>query len=498
MSGFLKSMKLTFPLFLVVAAFVWGNSCNGPMPKTTVYASPGDLTNVEGLQECPFFNAFVDDQKAFVYYSKNALADSAYNGRGVSYLNFEMSYGPVMFDVVSNEAIDSFSIKPFEGEFEKVDSHKIHVVIEEPTKFLITLFLAESGMQDFIVSAEMPDWKKPKKDARGVLYLSPGVHKMGANWNPFKEGIHTLYLEGGAVLEATLNTLGTREVTILGRGIVSQAFAKNGKKEQPSWSAVNQGISITDCKKVKIDGVAVMGSPGCQLGIYNADEVLLKNIKLCGFGAGTNDGLHLFSRNVIADDLWIVASGDRITLNGKYDAQQSLAADEPIETRLTSCIAENIQIRNVVSYGVKSGADLMLSRNADANIRTVLVENIASLTPTDFGFLSALHSGDADIFDVVIIDSKLYHGNLVNVEILPGEESGKIRSLYLDDISLTGDFKAIGKRIQGYSNQRNIEDVIFTNVSLNGENIPTFHQMNITNNSFVKDIKVKVELRDEY
>lgn len=485
-------------LFLVLTLHV---GCNEPMPKTVVYPSPGNLAQIEGLSESDFFKVKVEADSAFVYYGKDEAPDTAYDGKGISFLSFEMSYGPVNLEVSTTEPIDSFSVTPFNGSTNLTNSTHLHVSFNEPDKLLLTVFLKKSGKQQLVLSAEMPDWKKPKVDERGVLYLKPGIHQKGENWDPFTEQIHTLYLEGGAVLQTTLNVKGGKSAHIKGRGIVTQAFAKHASRKDDDaepWFARCQGIAITNTKKVKIEGITVMNSPGCQLAVNNADELLMNNVKLCGFGEQDNDGLHLFSRNVIAEDLLVISSGDRITLNGLYDNQTSQSEGDKTANKLTGCIAENIQIRDFKAYGVKNGADIMLSKNANHDLRTVLIENVASLAPTSGGFIAANHHGKGGIFDVVIVNSKVYHSQLINVQIKKGVGQGKLRSLYLDNIDIDAQTSQIGSAIHGFSPERNVTDVIFTNLSAQGNFVKEFTQMGIKTNPFVSDIQVKVEIRDEY
>lgn len=493
----IRSILKTFPFL----AFFMLVSCNEPMPKTKLYAAPGDLSGITGVSESPYFGALIEGERAFVYYGKDDSADVAYRGKGVSFLNFEMSYGPVLMDVTTQEEIDSFRVQPNPGKFEMTGQKQINISVKEPTKFIVTVFSKENGQQNLIISAEMPDWKKPKEDAKGVLYLKPGVHKFGEGWNPFTNGVHTLYLEGGAVVEATLNVTGAKTVNIIGRGIFTQAFAKNPTRkegEQRAWMGSGMGISITDVKNVRVDGIAILNSPSCQLAINNADEVIMKNVKLCGFGEANNDGLHLFSRNVIAEDLFICSSNDRIVLNGVYDNQKELQQNEPLDNRLTSTIVENIQIRDAVLYGIKAGGDIMISRNANADIRSVFVEDMISLAETENGFVAALHDGEASIYDVIVVNSKVHHRNLLDVQILDNEKtSSKIRSMYLDDIIVESTKKNIGIQMAGASKERFITDVIFTNITATDGLITNIGEMNLEKNAFVKEIKVKVVERDE-
>ncbi len=480
-----SASSLMYYTGFAILAMAFTMACKGPMPKTVVYPDPANLHVLQGVSESPFFQVGVEEDTAFVYYGKDDAPDSSYADQGISFLSFEMSYGPVKVNVHTMEPIDSFVLHPFKGHAVQAAAHQLHVTFDEPDKLLATVYFEQGGEQKLLLSAEMPDWKKPSPKDKGVLYFGPGVHQKGENWNPFTDGIHTLYLEGGAVLEATLNVAGGKSIQILGRGIFAQAFSTQHQTDGSS------GVSLTNIKKVRIEGITVLNSPGTQLAIHNADEVLLKNRKLCGYGEKQNDGLHLFSRNVIAEDLFVLASGNRIVLNGLYH-------DTGAAQDLAGCIAENIQLRDIKLFGVKTGADILLSRDANHDVRTVLIEKVSSLSPTSGSFVAAHHRGTGNILDVVIIDSKVHHPNLVDVHVLEGSEPAKLRSLYLDNIQVDAEPHEIEGAISGFSASRNVTDVIFTNISANGGMVSALDQMNISTNAFAHELQVRVEERDEY
>lgn len=484
-------------IVLLAVGFIL-QSCNPPMAKTVVYDSPGDLSQVEGLSESPFFSATIDGKPAFVYYGKEDVNNRFYEGRGVSYLNFEMSAGPVNFEVLSSLPIDSFSILPFEGTVQRSGEKGLTISIDEPTKFLISTFSEKKERHDFIVSAETPDWKKPEKGDKGVLYLEAGIHHFGEAWNPFTNDIHTLYLEGGAVVEATLKIVDADKVSILGRGIFAQAFSKHGKRRIPAgeaWFADCMGIYINKVKKVKVEGIAVLNSPSYQLEVNNANEFYMNNVKLCGFGESNNDGLHVYSRNATVENSFICSNDDRICLNGLFDNEKVLVENEPIENRMSSCIVENVVLKDLVTWGCKNGADIMFTWNAAKDTRTVFVDNIMSLAPTNKAFISAMHGGSGLISDVVIANCHLYHGNLLDLRVNNascwGKGGGNISSIVIDNVSMDADPQNVGKQMLGFSTQSTISNVILSNLSANGKPIESLDQTGIVLNEFVKGIGVK-------
>lgn len=491
-------MKLVYLLLLLLLAF----ACKQGPSSLVVYPSPGDLSQVEGLEESPVFDILVNGQDAFVY---RALENEPqkHSKRGVSYVNFAFAKGePIHAHIQTTDSIISWEILPkFCGKSSNISPQELRLDFTEHGKYVLIAQLSNLGEQYFIISAEAPEVVIPSPTADGVLYLKQGVHKYGQSWDPFANGIHTLYLEGGAVLEATIKTKHHNNISILGRGLISQAFVPHAKEAtalERGWSANWMGTFIQYCNNVHIEGIAITCSPSFQLEVAGCNGVNIENVKLCGFGESNNDGMHLYSKDVKVNDCLIAANDDRICITGLFDDDETPVPENgDISVRMTDYPVENMHINNVVFWGLWNGGDIMLTWNASSECKNVVIENCKSIWPTNKAFLSAKDGGSALIHNIEIRNCLLYHGNLVDVRVIGadcwGKGGGNIRDITVRDIQLNVNPSQVKKQIIGMSENSTAKNFKFINISANDSLIHHLSQTDIFLNEYVSGIDFIIE-----
>jgi hypothetical protein len=311
---------------MIAAAVLAVPVTNGSVDNVRIYPGPGCLEAVHGLEESKDFDLLVEGKNAFVYRGweihdpfewygdAGVMVDSpAY--RGVSFCSFETT-GPCTFQITTRAPMKSWDLKPVVGKVKAVDAKTLEVTIEGPQKFFLTAKLEGEEKADFfIISAERPmDYQVDRKDP-SVLYLEKGVHHFGQAWDPFVNGIQTVYLEPGAVVEATIRSRGKRNISILGRGVFAQSFVRHAEevehRQEQEWDADWMGVCITDSQNVVMEGVWIANSPSYQCEFSNCHNVVATNLKLTGFGEHNNDGFHLYGKI----SWWRTASSPR-TMTG--------------------------------------------------------------------------------------------------------------------------------------------------------------------------------------
>lgn len=488
-----KSIIPVLPVLLLA-----GTSCRqaSPQAELIIHPSPGDLSQVEGLEESPLFDLSVNGQDTFVYrgfeteFNKYGFAE-----KGGHYVNFAFAHTEAVIDITTTRPMTAFSIKPAVSSVEQISSTAIRVTLDQPRKFLLTAEFEQDGENWFVISAEAPGTEVIDPDDPTVLYLGPGVHDFGRAWDPFVDGKKTLYLAGGAVVAATVHCVGQDGVSILGDGLFAQAFRPHARREDPlqcEWFGDCMGMYFRDCTNLRFEGYAVINSPSYQLEVANCENVAIRNIKLLGFGENNNDGAHLYSRNVVLEDSFLAGNDDRICLTGLYDAEdREIVVEEDQQKRIIGTVVRNLQIRNNVFWGQKNGADIMLTWNGAETCDTILIENCDSIGATNKGFLAAKHGGSVDLEGIVIRDIRIHHNKFVSIETNPasvwGAGGGSIRDVLLEDIYISADPAEVGTRILGLSAESSISDFTFRNVTMNGTRLTAFEQTAIETNEFVRD-----------
>jgi len=439
-----------------------------------LYPEVKGLEKVKGFEESKIFDLSINNKDAFVYRTfeikdvhEHVKQLKSISYQGVSYVNFSMEK-EVELEVRSTNQVDKWTILPNDNIKTETTNNSLKFLLAEPQKFVVSALIGDKE-EYFIISAEVPETKIPSKDDKSVLFLEPGVHQYGQAWDPFVDGIKTLYISGGAVLEATIKSKNKDGVKILGRGVLSQSFtthaeesSDNIEEREEEWDADWLGIVFIDSKNIEIDGVAVMSSPSYQLEFANCYNAVINNVKLCGFGEHNNDGLHTYGRNILVQNSFIASNDDRICVTGLFDkgnGTDDVKWDGSNE--LTGTPVSNITIKNMVFWGLDNNeGDIMLTWNGSDYAKDVTIENVVSLSGTNKAFLSARHGGSADIHDLKIKNVKLYHGNLFDLEIggkkYQGAGGGKLRNVHLENIYLESNMADIGKQLVGEAKVRDL------------------------------------------
>lgn len=493
-------MKISLQLFILAILLI---ACSQENNSVFIYPSPGDLSQVEGLSESPVFDANVNGQDAFVYRTLE-IDPPRHSKKGVSYLSFAFEEGTdITLDVKSSDALLNWEILPkFDGNSKQINSKNIQLNTTKVGKYVLIAKLENIGEQYFILSLEQPETNIPSKEDPSVLYLEAGVHKKGRAWDPFQGKIKTLYLEPGAVLEATLKSKYKNDIQIIGRGVLSQAFVPHAREgtnnQERGWSAGWMGNFFQYCNNITFDGFAIMSSPSFQLEVAGCENVNINNLKLCGFGEGNNDGMHLYSKDVKVDDCLIAANDDRICITGLFDDDTTeMLPGVDISERMTDYPVENMHVKNVVFWGLWNGGDIMITWNASSECKDVLIEDCVSIWPTNKAFISAKDGGSAYIHDIVIQNCELYHGNLVDVRVIPaacwGKGGGNIANVTVKNIHLNVDPHNVKKQFIGESEQSTCKDFDFINIRANDSLITDIAQTSIEVNEYVTGIRFLTE-----
>lgn len=470
----------------------------------TVYPPVTGLEKIRGLDISDVFNISVLGQEGFVYKTweirdenEHKKQKNSISYQGVSFFNFEMD-APTSITIASFKNAENWKVLPkLADEAINISKNTITLDLKEAQKLVISAVI-EGKEEFFILSAELPETNIPDKNDTTVLYLEPGVHRYGQAWDPFVNGIQTLYISPGAVLEATIKSKNKEGVKILGRGIISQSFTTHSEEssQEEEWDADWLGVVFIDSKDIEIDGVTIMSSPSYQLEVSNCTDVVINNVKLCGFGEHNNDGIHTYSKNVLINDSFIASNDDRICITGLYDAEEG--SDELLwdgSNKLKGVPASNIHIKNVTFWGLdNNGGDIMLTWNGADYAKDILIENTISLTATNKAFIAARHGGSADINNLTIKNAKLYHGNLFDIEIgesrYQGAGGGKIRNMILENIDIEAPLKDIGKQLIGQSEDSGIDGIRLKNIRGNDGILKDIDQIQLSKNEFVTDITV--------
>ncbi len=292
---------------------------------------------------------------------------------------------------------------------------------------------------------------QPKKMKTGgdLIYFGPGIHEIPGGKLNIKSG-QEVYISGGAFVKGQINVEGVSDVKIHGIGIIDQE--------------VRLGIYIANSKNVEVDGIICSQ---CFVGVSNGVKVRnTKSISYFGWG----DGMNVMVSNNISYD-WV--------FNRNSDDCSTVYATRKGFTGGGSNIRmENATLWSDVAHPILIGTH----GNAEQpdTIQNVLYHNIDILDhhemQIDYQGCMAINAGDSNfIKNITFSDIRVEDfrkGQLVNLRVFYNEKyctsPGKgIQDVVFRNITYNGAHAGMSV-ISGYDETRDIRNVVFENLRING------------------------------
>ena len=342
-----------------------------PMPDADDLLSEDYDVEVSG-EEVGVYRAETND---------HPIEDSDYGGP-YSFVQFDFS-GTVTVTVRADRDLRNAIMRPLSEDIEvrTPDKNTAQFTLQEPCRLS---FEPDGEQQPLLVFANPVQQKVPEKDAPGVTYFGPGVHRPEGDVVTLDDG-ETLYLAGGAVLRAGIRVQGDN-VTVRGRGIVDGT-------PWPWRKGPTGTLFVMDGRRnVTIRGIIVRGSPHWTIVPRGCENVTVRNVKICNSRVQNDDGINpCNSRNVRIEDCFIRSDDDCIAIKGlKREwgdvediviedtvlwvdrARVTLLGHESRAEHMRNITYRNIDIIHAASLPIfllEPGEDMVLSNVTFKNIR---------------------------------------------------------------------------------------------------------------------------------
>ncbi|KOP26750.1 hypothetical protein AMR41_09055 [Hapalosiphon sp. MRB220] len=311
----------------------------------------------------------------------------------------------------------------------------------------------------------------------GILYFPPGVYK--TQQLNLKSNV-TLYLAAGSVLEATkeidpsygrglIYIENAQNVNIIGRGSING----NGSYWRPrkGWYSL---IFLKNAKNIFLQDILLKDPAVANVWISYSENIKIDNLKILADPEPeflNTDGFDFFSsRNIEIDNVLYTGTDDATAHAGDKKSQ--------IHDN------ENINVRNSVFY---NGNGFKIASTEKPNyIRNITYENIdvvfanelSGFWPIAGGYLEDIYFKNIRVEDILDTPEDDKSARLFNWQIRVGswhsdslpERFGHIRNVFINN--LTVDDRGGAKSVfQGYDSQRDISNVIFDNLCIEGKKV---------------------------
>lgn len=424
----------------------------------------------------------------------------------VSYVHFAFA-GIANIEITAKENIEKYTLSPKRYNLKSTNNgNKISFSIAVPRKMILhqvnaleeKLFIFADPLEDSPPTLGQPNVKNiidygvdptGKSDATtiiqqaindvsaklGVLYFPPGIYKI--KQLNLKSNM-TIYLAGGAVLEATkeinpsygqglISMENVNNVKIMGRG----AIKGNGSYWRPrgGWYSLILGEKANN---VLVQDIIILDPCVANVWMSHLENWQIYNVKILADPKDfvNTDGFDFWSsRNITVDNVLYLGTDDATSHGGD---KKSYIKDN-----------ENINVVNSVFYA-DSGFKIGTSTDQDViqnitheNIDVVFTGNFSGFWPVTGGatfkniFFKNIRVEDVQDAPKRWMSADLFQWRIMVASWEPTssiETLGSIRNVYVDNLIVDA-HGGKSSVFEGYDSQRNISNVIFNNLYVKGK-----------------------------
>lgn len=297
--------------------------------------------------------------------------------------------------------------------------------------------------------------RRPMPDDPDVLYYGPGVHTTADGYLTVPSG-KTVYLDGGAVLKATVLFRNVEHAGLAGRGVLA--------------GTMDGGVLVENSRNISVGAVTTLNPAGYAVKLGEATGVTIKG--LCSFSSkGWGDGIDVFcSSNVVVDGVFMRNSDDCVAI---YTHRWEYYGDTTdITVRNSTLWADVAHPVNVGTHGNTDNPEVL------KNLTFKNLDICDHREPqTGYQGCIALNPGDSNLIKNVKVDDVRVEdfrwGQLVHMRIAYNTKYNTsvgrgIQNVYIKDLSYTGKPLATCLLL-GYDARHAIKDVTFENLVINGK-----------------------------
>lgn len=389
-------------------------------------------------------------------YEYEALVDM-HNVTKSSMVYFDFK-GTVEFAITYNRGtVHSARIRPLSYGFEpEIEGNTLSFSLSNPCN--LSVEVNGDIFHNLQIFTNTPETYKPNPKDKSVIYFGPGYHKIKDNVLRVPSG-KTVYLAGGAILNASISCDNVKNVRVCGRGIVYKA---------------NDGVGVNFSDHVQIEDLVFLNPNHYTVSSGQSTDLTIKNIR--SFSAkGWGDGIDLFSNtNVLIDGVFMRNSDDCIAI---YGHRWKFYGD-----------CKNVTVQNATLWADVAHPILIGTHGNPEPSQSEVIENIK------FNNIDILNHDEPQInyqgcMSINVSDENLARniyfenirvedfeqGQLINLRVTFNKKYAKapgrgIENIYFKNVTYNGK-NANLSIIEGYSEERNIKNIVFEGLKINGVEI---------------------------
>ena len=442
---------------------IWLTFIHNALATVVVYPTP------PGLKTSSDFTLKANDTPVWVERIGSSLRSfsySLYSGREMEDLNvanFSCS-GEITIKITAAAIIDSFLIRPLSRNIiAKVMGRELIFTISGPQK----LYVEINSLPHLAIFANPLEVNPPKKGDPEVIFYGPGTYDPG---QIDLKSDQTIYIDGGAVVNADIRGSNLRNVKIDGRGILQGT------------------IEISGTYNLSVSGIFIRNTKGWTNTLTDCHKCIYNNVKVFSYEAIYSvDGINPVScTNFTIQDCFMRCRDDCVAIKS---IDKNLRVDSVF---VNNCVMVGWACSDGVTLGFELNGgpvENIFIRNCD-----ILYARGGGRTDGHSGF-SIVCDGPAWVqnihFEDIRIEEQVEFKNLefivTNGTLYGDDPPGHIKGVYLKNISWKNPDKPF--IISGYITTNIIEDITFDNCRVGSKELKSIDDADFRINSFTKNIK---------
>jgi len=383
-----------------------------------------------------------------------------------------------------------------------LEGNKIEFSLTEPTK--ISVEMNGNLLNNLMVFANSLETDIPDSTDADLHYFGPGIHKIGEDGRGTLSVVsnETVYIAGGAIVYGTIKIIdpsykAITNVTIKGRGILSGSMFDSHPYNHPEHGSTSPLIHLNIVNDAKIEGIILHNTVKWNVHMHYCKRIDLTDLKIMSWTINSDGIDPQVSSDIRIDNCFVRNHDDCVSIKLSWfgGGIQSLGA-------------RNISIENCLFWTDQGRAVLIgpeLASTSDKVVEDIIVRNTDILYTENYtsqdtdwakGVL-AINCGDDAIvrnilFEDIRIDKLGSETNLITINMVKtpysGSEGNRVENIRFNRVSLNSK-PTLNNFIQGFSADRMISGVYFTDLMIEGSYISTAEEGYFVINEFTEKIE---------
>lgn len=406
----------------------------------------------------------------------------------VTYFEFE---GVVEITVtVPDIELESAIISPLSYGIEPVidaENHTVTFTVDKTDNYTVQ-FNGDNQRALHIFTYDI-ETDAPSPDDENVIYFGPG------EWNAedlmiTEEGT-TVYIAGGAVVHGSINCNFVNNVTVCGRGIID-----GSRYDTWGGTTAKLPLNFNNCDGTTLKDVIILNPNAWCVQQYTCTN-------------GTIDGLNIISSRPNGDGISLQSCTDyKVTNCFVRSWDDNLVVKNYSQTSSDNIEFTNCQLWTDLAQSMEIGYETNKGCYDDMTITNIVFDNITVLHNYHKPVISIHNADDAVLSDIKFSNITVEH-NTVGVgdsdipyiiDLHVGQsgnwsstkERGTISNVTIENVNvLSGSNTDI--RIAGFDDEKNISDITFKNINLNGTVLASTEDKNFKLVNHAENINVEAD-----